>query len=55
MTTQYFNLISLKSFAIEFVEYSVLIFAFFMFFMLVDKLMHKINKTKKSTAKVIPN
>ena len=55
MTTQYFNLISLKSFAIEFVEYSVLIFAFFMFFILMNTLINKVNKAKKSTVKVLSN
>lgn len=55
MTTQYFNLISLKSFAIEFLEYSVLIFAFFMFFVLMNNMINKFNKAKKSTANVLSN
>ncbi len=55
MITQSINLVLLKSLAIQFVEYSVLIFAFFIFFILVDKLINKVNKTKKSTAKVLPN
>lgn len=55
MITQFINLVLLKSLAIQFVEYSVLIFAFFMFFMLMNNLIHKVNKTKNSTAKALSN
>ena len=55
MILQSFNLVLLKSLAVQFVEYSVLMVAFFMFFMLMNNLMVKINKTKDSNAKVLSN
>lgn len=55
MLFQSFNLVLLKSLAIQFVEYSVLIVAFFLFFVLMNNLMDKANKAKKSTIKVLSN
>ena len=55
MFLQSFNLAFLKSLAIQFVEYSILMVAFFMFFMLMNNLMDKINKTKSSKTKVLSN
>jgi len=55
MITQSFNLVLLKSLAIQFVEYSVFMFAFFMFFMLMSKLMEKFIKSKSANTKALSN
>ncbi|WP_155810474.1 hypothetical protein [Polaribacter sp. Hel_I_88] len=55
MILQSFNLVLIKSLAVQFVEYSVLMAAFFIFFVLMNNLIDKINKTKDSKAKVLSN
>ncbi len=55
MIFQSFNLIFLEILAIKFVEYSVLILAFFLFFILVNNLMDRLKKSKNIQIQLLSN
>ena len=53
MLVQYFNLVFIKSFALQFFDYTVLTLAFFSFFVLVSNLMNRAKKIKNTEVKIM--